>query len=343
MNKSNILIIIFLASLLYGQPLFAEEEACTLTSQSFSTTFPETYKHVASFELLVCRDKKKSISYDYLKNNIQPILESAKKESYDKLKGFSFYVNDWFDFDKNIHFDKSGNLSIFNKHMANQLSDGGVPNTLSLKQGERVTAEIRGQLLDDCIQKSCHKKFEALADLLNHIQNLYTRDKIKKVIENIDIIDKSWDKYLTESREQTSFDILMQTTFTSLNFNSDDDFYEPPEYQLFVLHPTLLIENFKEAIDGEQAKEALGIEVLGFNKWQADDWGIPWGLSLGYVYTDREGVDDRGNALFIHLDNTYTIGASRRDGETGYFVTVDFLKLLSDKKSQFNSWKSDFK
>jgi hypothetical protein len=56
------------------------------------------------------------------------------------------------------------------------------------------------------------------------------------------------------------------------------------------------------------------------------------------VYSDRAGVRDWANGLAVHFGNKYTVGATRRDGKTGCFLSVDVLELYKDKKKALQKY-----
>ncbi len=65
----------------------------------------------------------------------------------------------------------------------------------------------------------------------------------------------------------------------------------------------------------------------------------PVGVSFVSVYADRSDVDDFGLGVMLHVNNNYSLGVTWRDGDTGFFLTVDLLKLFEDKQSNFQKYK----
>ena len=149
-------------------------------------------------------------------------------------------------------------------------------------------------------------------------------------------LSNSWDRYMEKSRSQTWLDELLTMGFYSPD---KDKLIGPPSTQYFFFHPSILIENVSDAIDGEQQQEAIGLELIGFNWWQAE---VPFGASIGWVYSDRASTKDTGTAIFLHFDNAYTLGYSEHDNDSGWFISVDLLKAFEDKKSKFEVWKKEF-
>ncbi|MDD1782439.1 hypothetical protein LRP49_14805 [Enterovibrio sp. ZSDZ35] len=149
----------------------------------------------------------------------------------------------------------------------------------------------------------------------------------------------AWDTYFDEARSQTFLDRMVTARFNRDALKSNE-FVLPPKYQYFFLHPSVLMEYVDKAADGNQFEAALAVEWFGINSWQScfgSDFAC--GASLVSTYSDRAGVDDVGHGLMLHIDNSYSFGATTRDGDVGYFVTVDLLKLFEDKKTEVKAWQ----
>lgn len=119
----------------------------------------------------------------------------------------------------------------------------------------------------------------------------------------------------------------------------DDDFANPPKLQYFFLRPWAVMEYVDKADDGSQFKAALSFEWIGINKWDGCFKNIACGASVVSTYSDRAGVDDFGLGLMFHIDNKYSFGGTVRDGEYGFFVTVDLLKAFYDKSAEAKGWQ----
>jgi hypothetical protein len=117
----------------------------------------------------------------------------------------------------------------------------------------------------------------------------------------------------------------------------------PMEKQWFALHPSIVIENVSDAADGDELAEALAIEWIGVNWWDADSSPIkyPFGVSLVSVYSDRVDVEEVGHGLMFHFGNSMSIGITDHDGDTGVAVTVDVLSLMARKKQHWESYKTE--
>lgn len=159
-----------------------------------------------------------------------------------------------------------------------------------------------------------------------------TRMKLKE-------LSNEWDTYFGGARAQTFADIAV-TTFLERHHFKKDFLVGPSPRQWFVLHPNVVLEQVDAAPEGEQFKPALSVEWIGLNWWKKSFIGIPFGLSLTSVYSDRPEVDDIGHGVTLHFDNKYTIGYSYRDGDSGFYLSLDLVKLFEDQQQQMERYRS---
>ncbi len=158
----------------------------------------------------------------------------------------------------------------------------------------------------------------------------------------LNALGNDWDSYFDLARTQTFFDIVVTTFFEKDHFDADY-LVGPPNQQWFVLHPNLVMEYADDAPDGEKFKPALSIEWLGMNYWQDSFLGIPFGLSLTSVYSDRPGVKSVGHGVTLYFDNKYMLGYANHDGQDGFYVSMDLLKLFESKKKQVDHYRDKLK
>lgn len=163
--------------------------------------------------------------------------------------------------------------------------------------------------------------------------------------KELDVLSHSWETYFKDAREQTFIDIAVNSFFYEWELGNKIDLIlnGPPKTQWFALHPTIIIESVPDALDGQQTSEAVAFEVMGFNRWQGENgcFGVPCGASVFISYNDRTDVNDKGWGLMFHVGNKYSLGAVKYGEDTGFFITVDLLKLFSDKKSSYEQWKKE--
>ena len=146
----------------------------------------------------------------------------------------------------------------------------------------------------------------------------------------------AWQNYFEKRRSQTSLELLINT------WSYQDELKKrvpinPPKFQWIVLHPSIVLQQSPDEIDGSQIKEALAIEWAGINYWDLD---IPFGASIVSTYADRAIGKDFTTGLMFHISNDYSIGITHIGGENNVFISVDVMKLFEDKNSNFKSFVS---
>ena len=224
----------------------------------------------------------------------------------------------------------------------------GIEKLVLYKQGlgPQIDHEVPKDIAQNCYSKatSCWPSFTGYMDILKKV---YAPLGIKPLVlaeKVITLKDEQWTQYIEESRSQTLLDIAFTTFAYEFKYSKQPDmFSSPPRVQWFFMHPSVTIENVSNAIDGDESKEALALEVLGFNYWQDACFGYACGASLIVNYADRNGIDDRGWGVMFHVENSYSFGVTKHGGETGVFITVDLLKLFQDKKSAFKQYQEKFR
>ena len=204
------------------------------------------------------------------------------------------------------------------------------------------TSKEVGQACFD--SNSCADILTAYIGLLKDVYRPLSDGPLRKTLDFLTNKEKEWESFIEESRSQTFVDIAVTSwLYDKMYDNGEHDFKSPPKVQWFSLHLSPIIENVSAAIDGDQFKESLALEVIGFNKWKDGCFGVACGASFIVNYTDRNGVDDTGWGLMFHVDNSYSFGVTKHGGDTGIFITVDLLKLFQDKKSAFDDYKKKYR
>ncbi len=115
----------------------------------------------------------------------------------------------------------------------------------------------------------------------------------------------------------------------------------PPKRQWTALRPNLVYEHVDGDLGGDKTKIGVAIEWIGINWWDkgSSPIKIPFGVSVASVYSDRAAVDDVGHGLMFHFNNSYSVGWSRRGGDDGFYISIDLLKAVVDKKATFEKYK----
>lgn len=186
---------------------------------------------------------------------------------------------------------------------------------------------------------SCDAVLEEFAKFYNEAQTTYASPGALAFAQATNQLSKDWDTYLNKTRAQTPLELLVNSAIFKKKEKETTAFLPPPDVQWVLLHPSLVVENVKDAFDGEKTKTALMVELAGANWWRREEWYIPSGASVISVYTDRAGASDVGYGLAIYFRSVYSIGYTRHGGKDGLFVSFDLLKLAQDKKTVMESYR----
>lgn len=218
-----------------------------------------------------------------------------------------------------------------------------------LNQGIRDNQFIPQQsLLNNCNARAngvksgatCAQVLKEFSLLYGEAQSFYSLYTAVKTKYQLRAVMKQWDDYLDSSRSQTPLELLVNGYLYKKREASH--FQPPPSGQFILLHPALVIEDVNSAADGENTKQSIVIEVIGYDWWQQDSWYLPSGFSYTRIYSDRAGVKDWGDGLSLHFRSQFTLGYSRHKDEEGVYISVDLLKLFEDKKKVFEEYKQSF-
>lgn len=183
----------------------------------------------------------------------------------------------------------------------------------------------------------CGDVLREFADYYNYAQNTYASPGAIAFAQTVSGFSREWDQYLDNGKGFTPLELLVNSYFFKRNEKSY--FSSPPEIQWIVLHPEVVVENVQGALDGDNTKEALMVQVLGASWWRQDRWYLPNGGSLIAAYADRPGVKDLGYGIALHFRGTFSVGYTRHRGKGGVLVSYDLLKLLQDKQSVLKELK----
>jgi hypothetical protein len=115
---------------------------------------------------------------------------------------------------------------------------------------------------------------------------------------------------------------------------------QPPTSQLIVMHPDIVVEYMPDAKDGDQFKPAFMVELVGINYWEWEKdgsmggpfFGLPVGVSFITTFTDREDQTDWGWGGILHINHIFNLGATFRDGDPGYFISLNLATLFNSSK-----------
>jgi len=186
---------------------------------------------------------------------------------------------------------------------------------------------------------SCKKVFDEFQNAFNPYRSAYNN-----VYNNDELLAKlagQWDKFLDASKSQTFLEVWLTTGWFEwgwFGLNKTPHFKKdylvgPPPYQMVALHPQLIYDFSTKS--STQNEVGLAVEWIGVNFW---NWKVPVGASFTTAYVSRSGVNDFGHGVMLHLFNSYAAGWARHGSVDTFYVTIDLLKAVQSKKSQYDKY-----
>lgn len=140
-----------------------------------------------------------------------------------------------------------------------------------------------------------------------------------------------WKEFLDAARGFTLLEAIVNAAMYKRSESAN--FELPPNRQYILLHPNVAMEHVDGADNGDSTNEAFAIDLVGVNWWRQSRWYIPSGGAFSVVYSDRQSTDNWGYGISAYFAGKYTLGVSRRDGDTGVYVSMDLLKLFQNNAS----------
>ncbi|OBT08221.1 hypothetical protein A9267_10920 [Shewanella sp. UCD-FRSSP16_17] len=185
--------------------------------------------------------------------------------------------------------------------------------------------------------QSCKELFSdigRISRIPNHfIRSNYSDESLKGIRKK----SAAWDKFSDNSRFQFPIDILFTSWIYSETLTDGRNLNFPPNYQYFLLHPSLVIEHFSAEQSGDKDKLGLAVEWGGFNRWDAD---IPWGISLASVYSDRVEGNSIGHGLMFHIYNNFSFGFANRGGsDNSFYINMEIKDWFGEIQDKYKSYK----
>jgi len=222
---------------------------------------------------------------------------------------------------------------------------------LAISLDSSVPYRIQNDLLDECnasaksiaSESDCEAALIEFGVIYDFAQSTLAQPIAFELSKRLSLLEKNWGKFYNESKSQAIWELAINGAVFQKE-NKEHVFAEPPNWQWVIMHPTIIVENVTDAIDGDQLKEAVMIEAIGVDWWKQDKWFLPSGGAIIATYSDRSGVDDWGYGVSLNFDSKFTLGASDHGGDIGFFITIDLLKLIQDKASTIKKYRgsSDF-
>lgn len=293
------------------------------------------------------RDKAKSLrndfcnknihDYSYLQSQIVELLGDLKtlfpdSNQLSKLFLENIRKEEW------VRINATGEVAQFEV-----LDDGPV---LAISLDNEVPGRIQSDLLKQCdtsaksiaSESDCKAALKEFEIIYNYAHSTLAQPLAFELSQRLSLLETRWNEYYSESKSQTIWELALNGALFQKE-NNEHEFAKPPSWQLVFMHPNIVIENVGDAIDGDQLKEAVMIEAIGADWWKQDKWFLPSGGAFIATYSDRSDVNDWGYGVSLNFDSKFTLGASDHGGDIGFFITIDFLKLIQDKTSTIKKYR----
>jgi hypothetical protein len=186
----------------------------------------------------------------------------------------------------------------------------------------------------------CDAVLDDFANAINYYKYSYTSLTAAESVAKLDRMSEQWDAFLDSGRSQTLLDLSLTTALERRQFRQGF-LVGPPKRQWTLLHPDLAYEHIRQAPAGQRDELTLVIEWFGVNWWSSDSplAEIPFGISLVSAYADRPDMSSAGHGVVFHFDNKYSVGWTRRRGSDGFFVSIDLLRLIDNKRERLNRYR----
>jgi hypothetical protein len=335
--KASAFGVVFCWAVVVGAPIEAQQTPSNLCDQKppEASYFPEMRQAAIAVRTRLCLENgSQSQVFDAL---LGFVAEQESANAFEPYGGFQ---------------PKAGPLEAVQRFVREKPEDldnaqvptiaaGATPTELMVGGTERFAPSD----LQTCDKRAAEKKagstcaavLAEYSEFFRYAKATFTTARVMSFASATAALSEEWNRYLFESRSQTPLELFINSALyrkgESLNFAA------APKRQWIILHPSLVVENVDDAIDGEKAKEAVILELVGVDYWRQDRWYAPTGGSVVRVYSDRPGVPSTGYGVALHFRHTYSIGFTDHDGDSGVFVSFDFLKLLQDKKKALEEFQ----
>ena len=343
MNLSmHIIHKLFLSILLtlYSVNNYANSE-CKVPDGEPPTHFEDTYTQAILVGKSICENALGQSNITEIGNNLERLTVSVVDEINTAFQGKSFQQELINLIEKipemiGTKFKDLPSLEINSKDASDLFSN---VKLIQIANNDQLTVEIDFDSTEctESIVLPCSQLFDNLVEAIEPYKSSYSKLTSKQFAQGAKKLHKEWLRYLDEARSQTLLDAWFTTT-KEQDYLLQNRLVGPMTTQWFLFHPSLVVENVSDAVDGEEVRQALAIEVIGFNWWdkKSSKLGFPFGASITCLLADRASVGDKGCGLSITINNKTSIGfVSHKEGN-GIYVTVDFLNLFAEKQEK---WK----
>jgi hypothetical protein len=183
----------------------------------------------------------------------------------------------------------------------------------------------------------CNGAVESLKAAIKPAFSLLNKEILKNNGKLLGQLQSGWKAFIKDARYQTPLDVWFTTTLQSNKFHGTD-LTGPPQWQAFLLRPSIVYEHINDLEKGNKDDVSLALEWVGINWWQT---GI--GVSVTSVYNDRPETSAVGTGFTLHIKNKYSFGyIHRKDDKGSFFFNLDLLEVFGEKKEVYKKYKEYF-
>lgn len=209
---------------------------------------------------------------------------------------------------------------------------------VSITDSEKCNAKLeKARAAGKTTAKNCVELLDSYQSIYSYAQIFVQKKKSEGVKKYLNLAQKDWDDFFVKSRSQTPLELLANSKIWR-EAKRPGMFLEPPESQLILLHPSIVIEQVPDAVDGSRQKEGILLELVGANWWRREKWHQLSGASLVSLYSDRVGVRGWGHGAALHFGNKFTVGAVSHGGTRGIFLSLDVLDFYKEKRTMIEGY-----
>lgn len=328
--KQVLVLVTCLSLASYGATAWADEIECKRAEPSASArqSFPEVARQAQESARLFCTSWLSEPTEEQRTATLRASLVELgySTRSAFRVKGWSF--SEQLD-DLDAAFSAFGT----DEQKLPELTSGSDPFGNAFARFNGVPAP--SVKLSDMCGGGCRSEVSELAEVFNGYRSPYNDlyDASNKAL--LQSLNRDWDRFLEVSKSQTFLEVLLTTQFQQDHFKADH-LVGPPPMQVIAVHPQVVYEA-SSSIDDEFG---LAIEWIGVNFWNRK---VPLGVSFATVHTRVNGERETRKGFMLHIHNRYSIGWAKGDDDSGVFVTIDLLKMVTDGKAQLNSYMGNLK
>lgn len=147
--------------------------------------------------------------------------------------------------------------------------------------------------------------------------------------------DARWTAYFESTVTQFPWELMLNGKLFGRTLQRQQGFAEPPTSQWIIAHPVAGLEYEPRATADARLNPAVGIEVLGINRWRWSDENAPvraWGASGVATYVDQGGTDAVKLGVLLRVAHQYSVTVTLRDGRPGWMLSAKLGEWVSGRR-----------